>query len=88
MYASVDPCATVIRPEAVDSLPATMARRYNVVPIAFSGGQLKVAVEDPLDFELVDKLRFYCGMPIEVVIAAPDRIRAAVLTHYGEEAID
>jgi type IV pilus assembly protein PilB len=80
----IDPCVLVIARGAVDSLPAALAREHNVAPIALSGGVLRVAVEDPLDFELVDKLRFHCRMPVDVVAADPDRIRAIVRWHYGE----
>ena len=81
----IDPCTAVIPRSAVESLPAELARSANVAPISISGGTLTVAIEDPLDFELVDKLRFACRMPIEVVAADPDRIQAVVNWHYGQE---
>jgi type IV pilus assembly protein PilB len=80
----IDPCVMVIPRGAVESLPAELARGANVAPIALTGGTLTVAVENPLDFELLDKLRYYCAMPIEVVAADADRIRAVVIWHYGE----
>jgi type IV pilus assembly protein PilB len=81
----IDPCVVVIPRVAVESLPAATDRRHNVAPISLSGGVLMVAVEDPLDFELLDKLRVQCGMPVDTVTADPDRIRAVVRWHYGEE---
>jgi type IV pilus assembly protein PilB len=78
----MDPCVMVISRGAVESLPADLARGHNVAPISLSGRILTVAVEDPLDFELIDKLRFYCGMPIAVVAADADRISAVVRWLY------
>jgi hypothetical protein len=51
----VDPCVLVIPRGAAESLPAALAREHNVAPISMSGGVLRVAVADPLDFELIDK---------------------------------
>ena len=82
----IDPCILVIPRGAVESLPADLARSRNVAPIALSGGVLRVAIEDPLNFELIDELRFRCGMPIDIVIADPARISAVVRWHYGDEA--
>jgi type IV pilus assembly protein PilB len=71
----------------LELLPAALARADNVAPISLCGGTLTVAVEDPIDFELIDKLRYYCGMPIDVVAADADRLRAVVRWLYGEEPI-
>jgi type IV pilus assembly protein PilB len=84
----IDPCVLVIPCAAVASLPAALARGDNVAPISLCGGTLTVAVEDPLDFELIDKLRYHCAMPIEVVAADASRIKAAVHWFYGEQSID
>lgn len=79
----VDPCLIVVSQAAIDSLPADVARADNVAPVGITGNVLIVAVADPLDFDLLDKLRFYCRMPIELVAADADRIRMAVKWHYG-----
>jgi hypothetical protein len=41
-----------------------------------------VAIEDPLNFELIDKLRFILGKEVEVYRAKRDAIRRAVFRHY------
>ncbi len=81
----IDPTVMVIQRAAVECLPAELARGDNVAPISLCGRTLTVAVEDPLDFELIDKLRFHCAMPIDAVAADADRIRAVVRWIYGEE---
>jgi type IV pilus assembly protein PilB len=83
----IDPSVMVIPRAAVESIPAELARGENVAPISLAGGTLTVAVENPLDFELLDKLRYHCGMPIAVVAADADRIRAVVGWHYGEDKV-
>lgn len=79
----IDPCVRVIPRAAIEMLPAELAWQHNVAPLAVSGRTLTVAVENPFDFELIDKLRFCCEMPIHVVMADQDRIAAVVSWHYG-----
>jgi type IV pilus assembly protein PilB len=83
----IDPSVMVIPRAAVECLPAALARGDNVAPISLCGGTLTVAVEDPLNFGLIDKLRYHCAMPIEAVAADADRIRAVVRWIYGEEQV-
>lgn len=71
---------------AVAAMPAALAREENVMPVALAGRVLTVAVEDPMDFELVDKLRFICNLQVELVAAHANAIRCAVARYYGEAA--
>jgi Type II secretion system (T2SS), protein E, N-terminal domain len=80
----VDPSVVAIASYAVTAMPAAVAREENVMPVALAGGVLTVAVDRPMDFELVDKLRFICNLKIELVMASPTAIRCAVARHYGE----
>lgn len=52
------------------------------MPVALARRVLTVAVEDPLDFDLIDELRFICNLQIDVVVATANAIRCAVARHY------
>jgi type IV pilus assembly protein PilB len=80
----VDPSLMAIPSYAVAAMPAALARVENVMPVALAGRVLTVAVEDPLDFELIDKVVFICNLQVEVVTASPNAIRCAVARYYGE----
>jgi type IV pilus assembly protein PilB len=67
-------------------MPAELARDENVMLMALAGRVLTVAITDPLDFELIDKLRFFCNLEIEIVLASPCAIRCAVARQYGERS--
>jgi type IV pilus assembly protein PilB len=82
----VDPSLMAIPGYAVAAMPAALAREENVMPVALAGRVLTVAVEDPMDFELVDKLRFICNLQVELVAAHANAIRCAVARYYGEAA--
>ena len=69
---------------AVAALPAALAREENVMPVALAGRMLTVAVDDPMNFELIDKLRFICNLQVELVAADANAIRCAVTRYYGE----
>src|SRR5205085_4047710 len=66
------------------------ARRFKVIPVAFSETGLVVAVSDPLDIATIDSLSFLLQREIELVCSSPDRIRDALLKYYGtaDEAAD
>jgi len=69
---------------AVAAMPAALAREDNVMPVALVGRVLTIAVENPMDFELIDKLRFICNLQVEPVAASANAIRCAVARYYDE----
>ncbi len=56
-------------------LPADVAARLNVLPLGMNGPALRVAVSDPLDMGLEDRLRAITGRPIALVVSEPATIR-------------
>jgi len=73
-------------PEAVDSIPAELAKKYGVMPIKIAGDTLQVAVSDPSDISLVDTLRVLLHKNVEPVVAAQPEIDAAITQFYGSLA--
>jgi len=80
----VNPSVMAIPSDAVAAMPAALARDENVMPVALAGRVLTVAVEDTLDFELIDKLRFISNLQIDLVVASANAIRCAVARYYGK----
>lgn len=68
---------------ALALLPHDQALHFRVVPINSSGRTLTLAMEDPLDLQAVDDLRFQIGRRIDPVVAAPGAIQEALDCHYG-----
>ncbi|MDL5045789.1 ATPase, T2SS/T4P/T4SS family [Oscillatoria amoena NRMC-F 0135] len=73
-------------PEAVDSIPADVAKKYGIMPIKIAGDTLQVAVSDPSDISLVDTLRVLLHKNVEPVVAAQSEIDAAITQYYGSLA--
>ena len=67
----IDPTAAIV-------LPAELARRYNVLPIAFEGEQLLVAMSDPANIFALDDLRIVTGYEIRPVVAAESDLVQAI----------
>ena len=71
-------------PEAVvELLPQTIARKHEIVPLARGDGTVTVAAFTPLDFEVLDSLRFVLNAEVEVALASLSAIRRAMDRFYG-----
>ena len=57
--------ATVIPTEVLEFIPEKMARTHRLIPFEISKKTLKVAMEDPNDFEALEFLRRHTGLEIK-----------------------
>lgn len=64
-------------------IPAALALRHKVFPIAVSEEKLTVAAADPFDPALLEILRLYTEKDIDPVCASSDDIEQAVFRCYG-----
>ena len=83
----VDLSQMTISPDVVDVVPADVARRYKVIPIANVEMGLMMATSDPLNFDTFDTVTHLIGRDVEWVCAAPDQIQAALQKYYGAEEL-
>lgn len=74
-----------IDPQVLLMLPKDITSKYKVMPIAFDGNTLTVALADPFDVQSIDTLRFYIqdkGYQLKTVIAREDEVEAAIARFY------
>ena len=71
------------RPEALKRVPAAVAWRYQVVPVAEADSGLVIAVDDPMNSSKLEELRFIAGTKLSPVMASIDDIRYALERCYG-----
>lgn len=70
-------------------ISASDARKYGVVPLVQDGDTLTVAVTDPMDFGVLDTLRFLLKCNVEGVIAPKaDILRAQDILYPGSTNMD
>ena len=75
-----------IPPEAIDSLPVSSARENAVIPIAVDEDSLSVAIDNPMNLEVIEKLRFISGKEIKAFMANKESILASIDTLYGQQS--
>ena len=67
-------------------IPAALARRWGVLPLAREHGRLQVAVADPTRLEFKHELRARTGMIVREAVATPADLERAIEIFYGDEA--
>ena len=72
----------------ISAIPGSKAKTYRCIPVELNDGTLQVAFEDPLDPGRVDELTFVAKADIQVVVAHPAEIEAALEKYYGAESED
>jgi len=81
----VDLEITAVRPEVLEMMPEAMMKEYQIVPLEYKDGRLKVAITDPLDLESVDAMRFRLNMDVDCVLASREKVQA-IIKGYTENA--
>ena len=72
-----------VAPGVLKRLPAAVAHRYQVLPLAEADNALVVALENPMNMEKMDELRFVAGTKLVPVMAAARDIADALERFYG-----
>jgi len=72
------------QPKAIDLIPGTLARKYNVLPLEIVDNCLVLVMANPEDSLAYRDAQSVSGKIIEPVIAAPDDIRQAINRSYRD----
>jgi len=79
-YASIpEPGAELAR-----VLKPAQAHRYLVIPVAQEGSKVTLVAKDPFNSSVVGELTFILQKDVELAVADPDLVEAAVIRAYGE----
>jgi type IV pilus assembly protein PilB len=75
----------------VEMMPESVARENIVLPHSLEGNVLKVIMDDPSDYDKMQKLQFILNRDIQPVLAPREQIIEAINRHYGQsetESVD
>ena len=75
----------------IELVTESMARENIVIPIESDGDSVVIAMHNPNNIEVIDKLRFVLNREIRPVMAPMESIQAAINRHYGQsetESVD
>ena len=73
----------MIDPEATALVPAELARAYNLIPLICAGGELHIAIADPLNSAAVEAVENQTGLRVSLSVALIREIRQMIDEWYG-----
>ncbi len=73
----------MIDPEAIQLIPATTARKFNLIPLIKAGGELNIAISDPLNKAALAAVAQQSGCQVNVSVALIREIREMIDICYG-----
>jgi type II secretory ATPase GspE/PulE/Tfp pilus assembly ATPase PilB-like protein len=71
--------------KALAIVPRATMMQLKVVPLYLSEGTLAVAMENPMDFRVIDAIRFSCGQRIAPVLATGEDINYALSKRLNDD---
>jgi type II secretory ATPase GspE/PulE/Tfp pilus assembly ATPase PilB-like protein len=72
-----------INPESVRHVPEDLVRKHRLIPVHHFGKKLVVALENPMDWEALDAVRFQSKLHVEQVMASRDAIERMIANLYS-----
>ncbi len=75
-----------VAPKILERIPAAIAHRYQVLPLAESDSGLVIATDNPMNMGKIDELRFIAGHKLIAVMASAADLREAIERNYGPAA--
>ncbi|MEM7480754.1 MAG: type IV-A pilus assembly ATPase PilB [Acidobacteriota bacterium] len=80
---SVDLASLEIDDSVLKIIPADIARKYTILPVAKAGATVTLAMIDPTNVFAMDDVKFMTGYRVEPVVTSEIALRAAIEEHYG-----
>jgi type IV pilus assembly protein PilB len=80
---AIDLARVEIDETVIKVVPAEVARKYMILPVAKVGAKITLAMIDPTNVFAMDDIKFMTGYNVEPVVASESAIRLAIDKHYG-----
>ena len=81
----VDLAQMEIPPEVVKSIPATVARMYDVIPVEVGPTSITLASAQFLTAETIDEIRFVLTRDVTLVLAREESVKMIIARSFGDE---
>lgn len=75
----------LISQEIVQLVPEPLASKRNILPLFIQDKKLYLAMENPLDVDVIQRIEFHTGMQVVPLIAPPNQLRESIRKHYNVE---
>ncbi len=83
--AYVDPFSSVVTNEALEKIPANIARKAQALPLYHIEDTITISMADPLDEAMIRRLEGITGMKVSPVFSLGSEVRDAVEVYYSTE---
>jgi len=83
-FPAVDLRKIEIPPDIVKIVPRVTAEKFLVLPFDKKGPVLKLAMANPSDIQIRERIRFTTGFKVQPYVALPFRIREKLIEVYGK----
>ncbi len=70
-------------PDAMKLVPEDLIRKHNVLPLGMDNGRLKLVINDPMDLDAMDSVRFRMNTELDCYLASRSKIR-----QFIEDSLD
>ncbi len=70
----------------IETVPAEVAQKYQMIPINRAGATLIVAMSDPSNIFAIDDIKFMTGYNVEVVVASEAAIKESIDKYYDQSS--
>ena len=81
---AVDLSQVQIPPDIIALVPAEVAAKFQVLPVARTGRALTLAMANPSNIFAIDDIKFITGFEVRAVVAAESAIKKAIDKHYDQ----
>ncbi len=68
--------------EVIKMIDGDTARMLGVVPMAFDGTTLSIMLRDPLNYQVVDEVRFIVGKDVNQIVVPESQVESAIEKFY------
>ncbi|MCL4546847.1 MAG: hypothetical protein M1576_03815, partial [Deltaproteobacteria bacterium] len=85
--ATINLLSSEIPSDVIKLIPPDTALKYRVVPYKRQGNTLYLAVSDPTKVTVLEDIKFYTGLNVEVVLASESEINQALSSYYNASTI-
>ena len=72
-----------VNPNVIKLIPASIAKKYFIIPVNRVGSKLTLAMADPSNIIVIDEVKFMTGFNVEPVVASEVEIIDAIKKYYG-----
>jgi len=74
-----------INPEVVNIIPGRVARQYLLIPIDKIGGNLTLAMSNPLNIQAIEDVELISGCNVQTFVSTSSDIKKAIEKYYKEK---